>query len=60
MAKCYQRDIVLANYSSGENLISDDINWIESNVGVVRYVCVWNEEVKQMPLDKIKLERPVV
>jgi hypothetical protein len=25
---CYQRDIVLYNYSPSENLISDDVNWI--------------------------------
>lgn len=41
--KCYQRDIVLYNYEAGENLISDDINWIETNVGIVRYVAIWNE-----------------
>lgn len=43
VAKCYQRDIILNNYSVGDSLISDDINWIETNVGVVRYVATWSE-----------------
>ena len=58
--KCHQRDMILFNYSSGANLISDDINWIETNVGIVRYVAVWNEQSKSMPNEKIKLERPIV
>lgn len=44
--ECQQRDILLYGYSLRDNLISDDISWIEKNVGTIRYVAVWSEEEK--------------
>lgn len=56
---CRQRDVVLINYLNS-GLVSEDINWIEGNVGVLRYVCSWREEQKGIVRDKIPLEKPKV
>lgn len=55
------RDIVLCHYSQPEcSMISEDLYWIEKNIGEIRYVAIWNHEAKLIPFENIILERPVV
>lgn len=58
--KSIQRDILLYNYSAKDRLISDDLYFIEKNIGSIRFVGVWGVEQKQFKDEKMKLERPVV
>jgi hypothetical protein len=42
--KSIQRDILLYNYSAKDRLISDDLYFIEKNIGSIRFVGVWGVE----------------
>lgn len=40
--KCGKRDIILCYYGqSDEKLVSDDMYWIEKNLGEIRYLGIW-------------------
>ena len=40
-----KRDIIIANYRQTENkLVSEDLYWIEKNIGKIRYLAIWGGE----------------
>ena len=43
--KSNKKDVVLCYYAQQEErLISEDVYWIEKNIGDIRYLSIWNVE----------------
>lgn len=58
--KSNNRDVILCYYrQEDERLISEDMHWIEKNIGSVRYIGVWHNETKEIKEEKLLLEKPV-
>ncbi len=57
---CGKRDVIIANYRQTEDkLVSEDLYWIEKNIGKIRYLSIWQGEEKTFVEEQIHLERPV-
>lgn len=58
--KCDKRDIIICNYAcDSEKMVSQDLYWIEKNLGEIRYLGIWNPEPKEIKQKNMKLEKPV-
>lgn len=58
---CKKRDIIICHHGhEKKRLISEDLYWIEKNIGDIRYLGIWNPENKEIVEEKMILERPVV
>lgn len=58
---CDRRDIIICNYTQDtEKLTSEDLYWIEKNLGEIRYLGIWVPEKKDCKERKMKLKKPEV
>lgn len=57
--KCGKRDVIVCYYGqTDENLICEDMYWIEKNLGEVRYLGIYEPEKIEIESKLMKLERP--
>ena len=58
---CGKRDIIICGYQPGESkMVSQEMYWIEKNLGEIRYLGIWNPEQKEIKEELMHLERPPV
>ena len=59
VSKCKKRDIIICHHGhEKKRLASEDLYWIEKNIGNIRYLAIWNPEDKVAAEEKLVLERP--
>lgn len=58
---CKSKNVILNQYAeTDERLVSDDLYWIEKNLGEIRYLAISTPESKVAVEEKLVLEKPVV
>lgn len=59
VAKCQKRDIILCSHGhEKKRMVSEDLYWIEKNIGDIRYVGNCKHEDKNVHEEKMVLEKP--